>query len=1220
MRTHKSSNAALPIAESRDVLSRNESTQSSTPSHSVPTIADSNLSDEEVTPSTSTSQQSPSLSHKQSTVGATAKVKHDDVSTKTTVRMAIKNNLKVYTIPVCKNEVDPIICMQSNMGIINSILLENLNSMNHGVKWYINIGVEFSKINSDGIIQTTISHFNGKNRILHDDSDIESNFRESMAKVLSSLNTYQRKGSNWVISKVVDIKLHVSKYKAISGTTFISTPTELGKKHAIINVQNNDNKCFMYAVLSALFPQQTNKCVMSKYISHANHLKFGSIKFPVKISDIAKFEKLNNITINVLAYDEDIFPLRITENRGGRKHINLLLLSKGDIKHYCYIKNMSALLRAQRDYTHKLFYCDYCLHGFRSEDNQKTHTKNCQRFGAQKTRLPDEQDRFIRYKNTAKQMRHPFVIYADFECIITKIQRCDKDSNLSSTDKIAEHTPCGFSYKLVGYNDNTTEDIVSYRGHDAAHKFIEEMEAIQNRIIPILYNEVKLVMTHDTEIAHAQNNICHICEELILFDKVKDHCHLTGKYVGPAHNKCNVNYKLPKYIPVIFHNLKGYDSHILLNALRSNTMKISCIPINMEKYMSFTLGRLRFIDSLQFLSASLAKLVDNLDTNEFHYTKDFIDTQYNETQESKLKLLTSKGVYPYEYMDTFDKFNDEELPTIEAFYSNLTKHNITVDDYAHAKKVWNIFNISNMGEYHDLYMTTDVLLLVDVFEKFRKMCLNYYKLDPCHYFTSPGLSWDACLKMTKIELELITDIDQHIFIESGVRGGVATIPHRHSVANNPYINGYDPSIDTSYIMYVDSNNLYGWSMMEFLPVNGFRWMSDKEIDALNIINIANDNCEGYIFEVDLIYPNSLHNLHNDFPLAPEQLNVEMNMLSDYQIKLGKLFNITNYKSIKLIPNLNDKKKYIVHYRNLQLYISLGMCVSKVYRVLTFKQSPWMRKYIEFNTNKRRECKTQFEKDFFKLLNNSIYGKSLQNQRKQVNIQLVNNEKQLLRLTAKPGFKSFKIFSDYLAAVQCVKENILLNKPIYVGFTILELSKCLMYNFHYNVIKKQYGDGAKLLFTDTDSLCYNIKTIDIYQDMKKCEEEYDFSDYPKTHMLFNESNKKVVGKFKDETNSVPIEEFVGLRTKMYSLKYDKHEKRVAKGISTSVIKEDLTHKMFKETLFNTIEKLNTMIQFRSYNHVIYTIQLNKKSLSAYDDKRYILKDGVTTLAYGHYSIQ
>ena len=1087
-----------------------------------------------------------------------------------------------------------------------------------GLKWFIIMSVRFIKRDKEGNIIESTPNFNGQSRIYHHDSDYSSNFRDTMAKILVSMNKFQREGSDWVIDKVVDIKLHVAKYHALRANTHVPTPITLRYKKAIINVKNNDNKCFMYAILSALFPQQINANRVIRYTPHVNHLKFGDIKFPIQIKDISKFEKLNNISVNVFAYGKVIFPLRITEKRDARKHVNLLILSEGELNHYCFIKNISALLREQRHVTNVLYYCNYCLHGFKSQTIQMRHTSVCHRFGAQKTQLPTINNNIVKFKNYFKQKRHPFVIYADFECLIRDMANCKNNGELSFTDKIAQHIPCGFSYKVVGYDEKTTEKIVLYRGHDAASVFLEHMESIEKRLLKILYNVKPIIMTAQDEITYSSSNICHICEEYINQDKVKDHCHLTGKFLGAAHNECNMLYKLPKFIPVIFHNLKGYDAHIILNAIKFSVKKIKCIPINMEKYMTFSLGSMRYIDSLQFLNASLAKLVSNMDTTNFK--RDYVCNHYKVDTQQKIELLTQKGQYPYEYMQSFDNFRENKLPDIDAFYSTLSKSGISDSDYKHAETVWETFKISNMGEYHDLYLKSDVLLLSDVFEKFRDMCLDYYTLDPAHYFTSPGLSWDACLKMTKVNLELLTDIDQHLFIESGIRGGVATISCRHAKANNPYIDHYNPDNESNYIIYLDANNLYGYSMIQHLPVKGFRWLSGMEQNNLIIENIADDSEDGYILEVDLSYPNELHDRHNDFPLAPQAVEIKQEMLSEYQIQLIELLNIEHINSSKLIPNLLNKSKYICHYRNLKLYISLGMVITKIYRVLTFKQSAWMQEYIQFNTEKRRLCESEFERDFFKLLNNSIYGKSLQNQRKQVNIHLINNETKLLKLTAKPGFKSFKIFSKFLAAIQCEKETVLLDKPIYVGFTILELSKCLMYDFHYNTIKKTYEDKATLLFTDTDSLCYNIRTDDVYQDMGKEIDQYDFSAYPKDHFLYNTTNQKKVGKFKDETSSIPINEFIGLRTKMYSIKYGETEKKVAKGVSRSVIKHNLKHEMYKDSLDNINIKIDSMIRFQSFKHVIYSVDQNKKTLSPFDDKRYILPNGINTLAYGHYSIK
>ena len=180
----------------------------------------------------------------------------------------------------------------------------------------------------------------------------------------------------------------------------------------------------------------------------------------------------------------------------------------------------------------------------------------------------------------------------------------------------------------------------------------------------------------------------------------------------------------------------------------------------------------------------------------------------------QFNLMKRKGVYPYDYMDTPSKFNDTELPEREEFYSKLNDTNISEDDYQHAKDVWNTFNLKNMGEYHDLYLKTDILLLVDVFESFRKTCLAYYKLDPLHYISAPGLAWDAMLKMTGINLELITDIDMQLFIEKGLRGGISYIAHRHAKANNKYMKNYDINALISYIMYLDANNLYGWGYVK----------------------------------------------------------------------------------------------------------------------------------------------------------------------------------------------------------------------------------------------------------------------------------------------------------------------------------------------------------------------------------------------------------------------
>ena len=463
--------------------------------------------------------------------------------------------------------------------------------------------------------------------------------------------------------------------------------------------------------------------------------------------------------------------------------------------------------------------------------------------------------------------------------------------------------------------------------------------------------------------------------------------------------------------------------------------------------MAFMLGNhLTFINSFQFMSSSLDKQVSNLPKDGLIYTSKVFKGK-------RLDLMSQKGVYPDDYMDSFEKFNQKELPNKDQFYSILNDQHITDDEYNHAEEVWNTFMIKTMGDYHDLYLISDVLLLTDVFENFRKTCMQYYKLDPCHYFTSPSLSWDAMLKITNIKLELMADIDIIQFIEKGMRDGVSYIANRYGNANNKYMKEYNEKAPSKYTMYLDANNLYGWVMSQYLPTGNFKWMTDKEISRIDPGKYKADGKKGLILEVDLEYPQELHDMHNDYPVCPEKVKVSNNMLSAYCKKIAEKYNISIGLVSKLIPLLRDKKEYVLHYRNLQLYLDLSLKIKKVHLVLKFDQSPWLKQYIEFNTEKRKHAKNSFEKDFFKLMNNSVFGKTMENLRKRVDVRLVTNEKKLDKLTSKPTYISSKIFNENLMAVHKVKETLTLNRPAYVGMCILDLSKTLMYNFHYNYKKR-----------------------------------------------------------------------------------------------------------------------------------------------------------------------
>ena len=876
-------------------------------------------------------------------------------------------------------------------------------------------------------------------------------------------------------------------------------------------------------------------------------------------------EQNPKISITILCFNEKdkVYPLRVSEHVYNREHnIILLLIERDDVKHYCLVKNPSRLLSKQIS-AHKkgTHICFRCLNPFWSHKSLEKHWEYCRNHEAVKINMP-EKGTILRFKHHERSDRVPFIIYADTEALIKEMHNCDPNPQNSYTKKYQKHKPISFSYYIRSFDDNVYESkLRKYTGEDAMEKFVEWIEEDVKEIANI--PDVEMIFGPDELNQFNDATKCWICNKE--FDdtadekgykkneKVKDHCHYTGRFRGAAHNSCNLKYKKPNFIPVIFHNLSGYDSHLFIKNLGYTDGNIDCIPNNEEKYISFTKNtvvgsytnkegktkpikhKIRFIDSFKFMSTSLESLVNNLPDDAFNNLERYYKGE-------KLNLVKGKGVYPYEYMDSLERFKENKLPPKEAFYSRLTGEGINDEDYERAKKVWKVFGMKTLQDYHDLYNVTDVLLLADVFENFRNICMENYKLDPAHYFTAPGLAWDACLKITGVELELLSDIDMLLMIEKGIRGGVSMISNRHGKANNKYMG--ESFIDTMisiYIMYLDANNLYGWAMSKPLPTHGFEWMKVDELETWEL-----HSC---ILEVDLEYPKNLHDLHNDYPLAPEQIMVN--------------------KTSKLIPNLGDKKKYVLHYEVLKQYLRLGLKLTHIHRGIKFKESPWLEKYISLNTKLRTEAKNEFEKDFFKLMNNAVFGKTMENIRNRVDIKLVNNKKQAEKLSAKPNFKHCNIFSEDLVAIHMKKTKLDFDKPVYLGMCILDLSKTLMYDFHYNYIKKKYGDKAKLLLTDTDSLMYEIQTEDFYKDIKgDVKDRFDTSGYPPDHPSGIPSgfNKKVLGMFKDEVNGDIIDEFVGLRAKLYSYKmFYGEESKKCKGVKKSVVKKSITHEDYKKSL-------------------------------------------------------
>ena len=1114
---------------------------------------------------------------------------------------------------------------------------------------------EFSR-EVEGEVQHVDGHFLGHPQLVAGGHDYD--IEELLNQLNSSVETYNSRGSGFTLDAVTDFTLIVTQYRPLAGLTYIPTPPSIASKKAVINVQNRDNRCFMWSVLSCLYPLKDNPCKVHNYRKYQNTLNFDDISFPVHVKDIPKFEKNNpEISVNVISQDTDhkgYCVEYLSPERHRRHHVNLLLLSDSHTTHYVWIKNFSRLLGDRTKSKKPSFVCCSCLNVFSSQRVLDDHIPNCMTHAPQMTVYPDPDDCTLSFGDHDKQHPLKFYLVCDFESFLVPIGNDDDsapidpddddvDSNSNSKSKsrvIDEHRVSGYCcYRVTDIPQYQTPPMV-YSGLDVMAHFYEHVMSESETISEILSQQVPLSpMSDDDKRRHRSAVVCENCHEPFTHTnyKTKHHCHVTGDYLFSACNNCNLQLKHKKlkvggkvtneyFLPIVFHNLKNYDSHFILKHFekrfiqRSNENgkisldNIKIIPLNGERFLQFQLGNLKFLDSFQFLSASLEDLVELLlksgKENFPHTTRHLGDNEF----------AFAKGVYPYSYMTDSSKFDETVLPSIENFYNTLHDEPLSAKDYERAHQIWDFYGIQNLRQYHDHYLKSDVLLLADVFEHFRHDVRQKHALDCLYFPTLPSLSWSMALKHTKVELELITDPEMYLMVENSIRGGISTISNRYAKANNPLLEGYDPDKPTTFITYLDMNNLYGGAQSEPLPVGDFRFLTQDEIEQiqLDLESIPEDSPTGYIIDCDLSYPAHLHDKHSDYPLAPEHLTVTEEMLSPF----ARGLTFKGWRPMKkLVPNLYDKSHYVTHYRNLQFYIKQGLVLTKIHRVISFTQRSWLKPWIDFCTTQRQNARSEFESDLAKLQANSTYGKTMEQVRNRQNIRLIADPKKLLKAVSKPSYREAKIINPDLVMVRAARQKVHLDKPIAVGFCILELSKLTMYKFFYEYLKPTYGDRCKLLFTDTDSLCCEIETTDLYHDMGKNLDLFDTSNFEPDHPLYSMQNHRVLGKMKSETGSLPPSEFVGLRAKMYSLSCGSKSQKKAKGIKKRYVKNRVQHESFAKVLKNTKKVTKAKFrQFKSTNHVVNTVQMNKLCLSALDDKRYILDDGMSTIAYGHIDLR
>jgi len=1062
-----------------------------------------------------------------------------------------------------------------------------------------------------------------------------------------------KNNSDTVFDKFIEIQISTSRNKAIAGKSYIELPLWIKNKKCCVNIKNTDEKCFKWALLAYKYYDTIKSNVKNEPIKYKKY--WDTIKepenfeYPVNLNDIEQWETLNNLKINVIQImeGEQDFENLYTSNTFNENVVNLLLIKEDDRSHYVWVNNINGLYASKTNHKTK-FVCQQCLcKSFSSQESLDKHIKYklCQSFNADKEDsiciMPKDGENKMKFKNFNNEFMHPFHVIADFESTLKKVE----DDKNKASQKYQEHIQNSYGLKYNCIHDEYSEDIQIFNSpnpDEVNEHFIDDLERLARKSYRLIQkNKDNIIMTENDSTIYLNANNCSRCKCSFtpINKKVRHHNHITGEFIDVLCNECNLKFQYKLFLPVYLHNLKGYDSHLFVKSLYQYGYKpdvkgnnISCIPNNEERYISFSksikvdeyeetdengtrikpiMFELRFLDTLSFMASSIDKLSENLvvDCKTIEDKRNvFKNISHQFTDDEQFELMIKKGIYPYDYIDNYNRLYETKLPSKEDFYSHLYDSNCSDEDYEQAKTVWAKFNCKNMMDYHNLYLITDVLLLADIWETFRKVCYKNYKLDCEYYYTAPGLSFDAMLKHTDIELELFTDLEMFEFVESGIRGGISQISHRHAIANNKYMENYDKSKEDSYIVYLDANNLYGGAMCEYLPYKDFQWNTD-EWDIDKIMSLGDEDDKGYLFSVDLHIPENLHNYMNNYPPCPENISIQKEYLNGWQQDNYRKSNIK-----KLCTTFNDKIEYVVNYRHLKLALSLGVELKKVHKVLEYKQKDFLKNYIMLNTRLRKASNNEFEKDFYKLMNNSVFGKTMENVRNRINFRLINTEDQALRVK---NMKRFTIFDEELVGVHQHKKEVKLCKPIYLGQNILDDSKVTMYNFHYNfMLKKVERENVDLLFTDTDSLCYNVRKQDIFEIIKENKDLFDLSNYPKEHELYDKTNNKALGKFKNESPS-QIKEFIGLRAKLYTfISEDDKPHNKCKGVKKCVSKKILMND-YRNTLYSRESMSVKQNGIRSYGHQVFTERINKVALSCNDDKVYILDNNVGTRNIGHF---
>lgn len=1042
--------------------------------------------------------------------------------------------------------------------------------------------------------------------------------------------------SGLTIMGFYSVEIRILRVGAVRGGTHMQTPPKLHGTRAVINVRAPNDQCFKYSVLAALHPD-AKYCYTSVacFDEHADKYDWARVSFPSTLDDVIAFEEDNPEVppIHVFEYDCDepgrpfrnihrlYTSFKSDDQPSNGDDIVLLLLTKNQLvvnddgsssvvkkQHYVWCKNAPFLFRFNPDNIKR--YCYKHRREHKTDAAYIEHLKTCTSMECTHYQFP-KKGAILEFKRYRHRTPCPVVYYCDIECL----------------QLAGKHTPCMFAYYAC--SDNPLMVSVGYKcftGPDCIALGLEDMFRHAKRTRDYFVSTAfQMIAAQEEE--YGSGNCCECGKPLEVSDKGKARFRhscdvLNGVYKGRAHPACAINWQTVQF-PAFHHNGRGYDHHFILTELFNQKRKLDfVIAQNMEKITCMDSGPIRFVDSLQHLACSLEKAVSDLRNTRGH-SFDILSSNMREYEEV-LEMLCKKQPFPYEWFRSWESLNHVGMVPA-AYFRSVLRNNTDAEvqaDYEYAKAVFEgARNMTTMSDFMRMYLQTDVLLLAEVMQWYRSdSMIRNGGLDPAWYITAPSLALDEVLLHSLQQIELFHEDQEDMFnmVLGGIRGGIVQSVMRDAKTTS-----------TVDIRYFDANSLYPWAMRQPLPVGGYEWC---DVTLKAVLDTPTDSEYGYFVEIDCDISPDLHDFCNDLPPCPEKREARPSPAA----LLYMHDRTPDYGNDKLMVTLDAKKDYCVHYILFKTWMHHKLLSNVVLkRALRFRQTPFVRGFIDMNVRVRAEAKGRpGVQNNCKRKMNSVFGKWMENVFKREDVKFCANsedcDETFLKHASKTNLKCWNTFGEpgnLFTGFSYYPEDVILDKPIPIGGAILDISKSLMYDAFYTL--KREVEGVRLVYMDTDSLVLAIphdehETSDDVLSLTSFGAMMDSSGLPDDSPLKEmcSGRDKVPGYFKDELGGACIDRFIGLRAKTYCYTKQENTSVKCKGVPghSTIVESDTLRGLaiddFIAALYRGTPIVTQAHLIRSVGHVVSTIEQQRIALSGYDDKRWICDNLVDTYAHGH----